>query len=281
MIYVFLEGNPKGSECTFWNQVNRELYNNKLKIVGCGGVLKMLNTIKSMNLTSQDLGIVYIDKNWEQDDDPLRELINDLIIYCGLQDNLFLCANTAGFEDILLHFTYLETYLYSVNYRETFLVKNVWKDHETYLSNWKNLEIEDKDENNKNIIVKITDFYTKRGKKPTKEKAAYIVLNKLVNIIPNNGFEVTKGHLGQCWYCNCKNKSECLNYVIVKNKVIRKNNNNDDKCCGLMKNQKITHEKVKQIYTYTIINDNMLEIKDYCKRLNIQEEQNLRYLNRK
>ena len=268
MIYLFLEcakpnekENINSSEYTFWDNINKYIYNNKLNIVACGGIENVYEGILSANLKKDDIGIVNIDLM----DSDNANIIKDISTYSKNRPNLSM-TNQSCFEDLLLHFSYLIYWLYPLKVRETKQVKDRIEALNQYLSG----KIPTK-------LQYVINDYKEKGGIPTKETIAFNTLNYICNYTYGGGFLITKGKLGECWYCNCKDKSTCKNFYKDNRGQYQPTKKFLDKTdCGLSHgNRKNSREKLEMLYGYTYINNYIKKAKDYFYKNKLIEAKNL------
>ena len=254
VIHLITESGKDTAQYVFWENINRYVYSSVLNIIACGGILNVIPAIEQYSSNKDDIIIVNIDVP----DDNLKVVneVRKISRFIDKHPNCYLLGETC-FEDTLLHFVYFREWLYSLDYRKDgYISSNANILLTEYLNNYKDWRMSDY----------LCNFLISRGldiNNCSVEKLAFHVLNHLT--MYRAYFRVSKGTLGKCWICDCKDKNNCPKYRYY-NGVYHTIKEEISEKCGLKNNKKDTDEKVNEIFRFTILAYEIRQAKHYLLR---------------
>ena len=241
MIKVLIEGN--GSEQQFWNRIN-EYMNNIFTIIPYNGVRNIYKIFRQEYSTT-DIFIISIDK--ALDNTRIRNTVINFSAYAGQLENVYI-LDLICFEDTLLSFRYLISWIYSTHLRQTKKASNVklYTEYKNNSQNWRS-------------STTLVNFLSRKYPLGINTKSIENLADALLGeITTRTGFHTDKGTFGHCFYTDCYKKNTCDYYKdpnIMKIPINLR--------CGLWVNKKNASYKLEKLYKYTKLYSTMQSCKRY------------------
>ena len=241
MINILIEGT--GSEKVFWDQLLSLVDRSKFRLISYGGIRNLV-TVYSNTYNKQDLFIISADD--PVDNKMIHSIVRSFRANTYSIKNVFV-LNTICFEDIILKFLFLKTWLFSTESRklnkDTKIRLLYIDEYRKYTYDWRNSKVLS------NVIsstkgIPSSNLY---NAELSTEKVAATILDKVTS---KTNFRTDKKNFGTCFYCSC---AQCN----IMNRIPK------SKRCGLSSTNKNSYQKAVQLYKNTIINKELT----LCKRL--------------
>ena len=117
VIRIFIEGCESKAQHLFWEMINENVYDSRLRIVPCDGVSKIRGKLKDAENAIAKDDVVLVNLDNPLDNISVMKEIEKIADYIDKHGN-FALISEKSFEDTILRFKYIEEWLYSKKYRD-------------------------------------------------------------------------------------------------------------------------------------------------------------------
>lgn len=240
MINILIEGT--GSERVFWDQLLSLVDKSKFRLIPYGGIGNLM-TVYSNSYNEKDLFIISADN--PVDNQMVNSIVRSFKANTYSITNVFV-LDTICFEDIILKFLLLKTWMFSTDSRK--LNKDT-KRRLAYLDEYRKYTYDWKKSKILSDIISTTKGIPLSNLYNTEISTEKVAATILGTVTSKTNFRTDKKNFGTCFHCSC---AQCN----IMNRVP------EFKRCGLSSTNKNSYQKAVQIYKNTVISKELT----LCKR---------------